>query len=78
MAKIRYASDTRHMIICDTTQNKVANVRVRIFLSDEGYDRAIQSEKHGNIDIVRHYRVRNGNLIYQPHKTKHQQLELNI
>ena len=80
--KERFAPDTRHMIVCDITRGEASLTgpggRIRIFLSDEGYGRAVESEKHGNIVIVRYYRVRNGDLIYQPRKAKHQQLEMDI
>jgi len=69
----RFAEDTRHMIVFDVLMNEspvgFQGERIRVFLSDEGYSRAIESEKHGDILITRHYRVCKGELIYTPHKT---------
>jgi hypothetical protein len=38
--------------------------RVRIFLTDEGYKKAQESEGRGEMKIVRHARVRKGDLFY--------------
>ena len=37
---------------------------VRIFLTDEGYSQARESEGRGEMKIVRHARVRRGDIIY--------------
>ena len=68
MALERFAEDTRHMIVFDvlTWDCPVGDKgeRVRIFLSDEGYTRALESEGRGEMKIVRHARVRRGDLFY--------------
>jgi len=78
----RFAEDTRHMIVFDVLNNErtawFKGDRIRVFLSEEGYDRAIESEKQGEITIIRHYRIRKGDLIYSPHKPmeEHEQLRI--
>ena len=64
----RFAEDTRHMIIFDvlTWDCPVGDKdeRVRIFLTDEGYTKAQESEKRGEMKIIRHARVRRGDISY--------------
>ena len=52
----RFAEDTRHMIIFD--------VLTRLFLSDTGYEKALDSQEKGQIKILSHAKVRQGNLHY--------------
>ena len=64
----RFAEDTRHMIIFDvlTWECPVGDKgkRVRIFLTDKGYDQALESEGRGEMKIIRHARVRKCDLFY--------------
>jgi len=64
----RFADDTRHMILFDVIKwespvGEKGN-RVRIFLAEEGYKQALESQGRGEIKIIRHARVRRGDLIY--------------
>jgi hypothetical protein len=64
----RFAPDTRHMVVYDTiTEDSPAGdvgERVRVFLTDEGYGQVLESEGRGQVRIVRHARVRKGDLSY--------------
>ena len=64
----RFAEDTRHMIVFDviTWDCPVGDKgeRVRIFLNDEGYTKARESEGRGEMKIVRYARVRRGDIFY--------------
>jgi len=68
MALERFAEDTRHMIVFDviTWECPVGGKgeRVRIFLTDKGYNQALQSQERGEMKIKRHARVRKGELFY--------------
>ena len=73
----RFAEDTRHMIIYDvlTWDCPVGDKgeRVRIFLSDEGYKQAKESEGRGEMKIIRHARVRRGDLFYDAPERDHEE-----
>ena len=73
----RFAEDTRHMIVFDviTWDCPVGDKgeRVRIFLSDEGYTKALESEGRGEMRIVRHARVRKGDIFYDAPERDHEQ-----
>ena len=64
----RFSEDTRHMIIFDvlTWNCPVGDKgeRVRIFLTDEGYQKALQSQERGEMKIIRHARVKRGDLFF--------------
>ena len=63
----RYAPDTRHMVILNVIKNYAGHKpggRVRQFLTDEGYNEVIQADAQGNVTIIRHARVRVGELDY--------------
>jgi len=68
MALERFMEDTRHMIVYDVLEWECPvgdkGERIRIFLSDEGYQQAIESEGRGEMKILRHARVRKGDLFY--------------
>ena len=72
----RFAEDTRHMIVFDvlTWDCPVGDKgeRVRIFLSDEGYTKAVASEGRGEMKIVRHARVRKGDIFYDAPERDHE------
>jgi len=78
----RYSSETRHMIVFDvSTEGYPAGTvgeRVRVFLSDDGYERAINSEQEGKLTIVRHYYVRNGNLTFIPHRASRANIQMQM
>jgi hypothetical protein len=64
----RFMEDTRHMIVFDvlTVSCPVGDKgeRARIFLSDAGYQTALQSQKRGEMKIIRHARVKRGDLYF--------------
>jgi hypothetical protein len=64
----RFFPDTRHMIVFEvlTWDCPVGEKdgRVRVYLTDEGYKQALESEGRGEMKIVRHARVRKGDLFY--------------
>ena len=68
LALERFMDETRHMIIFDvlTWEAPVGDKgeRLRLFLSDEGYEKALDNEKHGHIKIHNHAKVRAGHLTY--------------
>ena len=64
----RFSEDTRHMIIfdvitwaCPVGDNGEC---VRVFLTDKGYTKALQSQERGEMKIIRHARVRRGDLFF--------------
>jgi hypothetical protein len=77
MDLMRFGEDTRHMIIYDviTWDCPVGDKgeRVRIFLTDEGYKKAQESEKRGEMKIVRRARVRNGEIYYAAPEHDHEE-----
>jgi hypothetical protein len=68
MALERFMPDTRHMIVFDvlTWECPIGDKgnRVRVFLTDEGYTKTLESEGRGEMKIVRHARVRRGDIVY--------------
>ena len=64
----RFAEDTRHMIIFDVLTNDSPvgwkGERTRLFLSDTGYEKALDSQEKGQIKILSRAKVRQGNLHY--------------
>ena len=64
----RFAEDTRHMIIFDVLTNDSPvgwkGERTRLFLSDTGYEKALDSQEKGQFKILSHAKVRQGNLHY--------------
>lgn len=64
----RFDENTRHMIIFRvlTHDSPVGDKgdRLRLFLSEKGYQKALANEKIGNIQIFSHAKVIQGNLIY--------------
>ena len=64
----RFAENTRHMIIFDvlTHDSPVGwkGERTRLFLSEIGYEKALDSQAKGQIKILSHAKVRNGDLFY--------------
>ena len=64
----RFDENTRHMIIFHvlTHDSPVGDKgdRMRLFLSNKGYRKALENEKDGNIQILPHAKVIHGNLLY--------------
>ena len=64
----RFAEDTRHMIIFDVLSHDSPvgwkGERTRLFLSDTGYEKTLDSQAMGQIKILSHAKVRQGNLYY--------------
>ena len=64
----RFAGDTRHMIVFDVLDHACPvgdkGERLRIFLSEDGYQNALISQNRGEMSILRHARVTNGSLRY--------------
>lgn len=68
MALRRFSEDTRHLIVFDVLTEEChigsKDERVRLFLTDEGYQTALQSQERGERKIIRHARVRRGDLLF--------------
>ena len=64
----RFAEDTRHMIIFDVLTNDSPvgwkGERTRLFLTEAGYQKSLESEKKGHIRILSHAKVFQGHLRY--------------
>ena len=64
----RFFEDTRHMIVFDVFAWECPvgdkGERVRIFLTDEGYKKALEAQKRGEMKIIRHARVKRGDLYF--------------
>ena len=64
----RFDENTKHMIIFDvlTDESPVGwkGERNRLYLSDVGYQKALDNQKAGNIKIISHAAVAKGNLYY--------------
>lgn len=64
----RFYDNTRHMIIFHvlTHNSPVGDKgdRMRLYLSDNGYQKALENEKCGNIRILSHAKVIHGDLHY--------------
>ena len=64
----RFDEKTRHMIIFDvlTHDSPVGfkGDRMRLFLADTGYQKALENQECGNIKILSHARVIRGDLFY--------------
>ena len=70
----RFMEETRHMIIYDVLEWGCPvgdkGERIRIYLSDAGYEKALESVGRGEMKIIKHAKVRRGNLIYDaPERT---------
>ena len=64
----RFDENTRHMIIFHvlTNDSPVGDKgdRMRLYLSDKGYQKALENAQCGNIRILSHAKVVHGNLRY--------------
>lgn len=72
LAVERFMDGTRHMIVFDVLDHRspIGNKgeRMRLFLSDEGYDRAKAAQERGYIRIKKHAAVIEGHIL--PDKKK--------
>ena len=64
----RFDPDTHHMIVFDVLSHESTmgwmGGRMRAFLTDEGYRRALENQENGNIEIINHAGVSGGHLRY--------------
>lgn len=69
----RFDANTRHMIVFTVLTHDAPvgdkGDKMRLYLSDKGYNKALDSEKKGEIKIYSHAKVRSGHLIYD-HKDR--------
>ena len=68
MALERFGEDTRHMIVFDVLSHSspVGNKgeRMRLFLTDAGYQKALESQSRGECKILKHAKVVKGDIFY--------------
>ena len=57
----RFGENTRHMIIFHVL---TLGDKMRLYLSDKGYQKALENAQSGNIRILSHAKVVQGNLRY--------------
>ena len=73
MDTARFMENTRHMIVFDVLKWECPvgdkGKRIRIFLSDDGYKQAIESEERGELKIVRHASICKGKLFFNAQET---------
>ena len=73
MALERFDPDTRHMIVFDVLSDEspmgYKGERMRLFLTDQGYQKARENQGKGFIKIRNHAKVRSGHLHYD-HKDR--------
>ena len=72
LAVERFMDDTRHMVIFDVLDHRcpIGNKgeRIRLFLSDEGYNNALAAQERDYIRIKKHAAVIEGHIL--PDKKK--------
>ena len=72
MDLMRFDEQTHHMVIFDvlTHEARVGSKgeRMRLYLSDKGYEKALADEAKGNVKIITHAAVKNGHLHYDRDK----------
>lgn len=70
---MRFDENTRHMIIFDVLTHDAAlgdkGKRTRLYLTDKGYEKALEEQRSGNIKIISHAVVAKGNLYYERRDT---------
>ena len=73
MALERFDPDTRHMIVFDVLSHESPmgwkGEKMRLFLTDTGYSKALENQDKGFIKIRNHAKVRSGHLHYD-HKDR--------
>ena len=64
----RFADDTKHMIIFDVVKDDCSwgekGDRMRLYLNDVGYGKAVEFQKKGSIRVKSYAKVHNGKLDY--------------
>ena len=72
MALERFGEDTRHMIVFDVLSHSSPvgdkGERMRLFLSDTGYQSALASQSRGECKILKHAKVFKGDIFYDKQK----------
>ena len=68
MALERFDPDTRHMIVFDVLSHDSPmgwkGEKMRLFLTEAGYGKALENQEKGFIKIRNHAKVRGGDLLY--------------
>ena len=68
MALERFGEDTRHMIVFDVLSHSSPvgdkGERMRLFLTDAGYKKALESQSRNECKILKHAKVVKGNIFY--------------
>lgn len=68
MALERFAPDTRHMIVLDVLSHEspigYKGDKMRLFLTEQGYQKALYSQEKGFVKIKNHAKVMAGHLHY--------------
>lgn len=68
MALERFGEDTRHMIVFDVLSHSSPfgnkGERMRLFLTDAGYQKAIESQSREEIKILKHAKILKGDIFY--------------
>ena len=68
MALERFGEDTRHMIVFDVLSHSSPvgdkGERMRLFLTDVGYQKAMDSQSREEIKIFKHAKVSKGDIFY--------------
>jgi hypothetical protein len=68
MALERFGDDTRHMIVFDVLSHSSPvgdkGELMRLFLTDVGYQKAMDSQSREEIKILRHAKVSKGDIFY--------------
>ena len=64
----RFDPDVHHMIICEVLSHQSTigskGDRMRLFLTDEGYQKALDNQEQGHLKIKNHAKVKFGRLYY--------------
>lgn len=64
----RFSENTKHMIVFDVLSHSspVGNKgeRMRLFLGDAGYQKALESQSRGECKILKHAKVSKGDIFY--------------
>lgn len=72
MALERFDENTRHMITFDVLSHDspvgFRGDRMRMFLTELGYQRALESQSRGECKILKHAKVLGGNIYYDKPK----------
>lgn len=74
MALERFGENTRHMITFDVLSHNspvgYRGERMRMFLTDKGYQNALESQSRGEIKMLKHAKVFKGDIFYDKPKEK--------